>query len=126
MPWEKQFDIDEALQRAGETFWEKGYDATSMQDLMNAMGIQKGSFYGTYGSKKADRVLRAVPLERLMIETDSPYMTPVPHRSKRNEPAFVVHVAEAFAEKLELPQGEIEEMTTRAASQLFGFPVESD
>lgn len=51
MPWSKNFDVDEALLRAGETFWSKGYDATSMRDLLAAMGIQKGSFYDTYGSK---------------------------------------------------------------------------
>ncbi|MBV1857604.1 MAG: TetR/AcrR family transcriptional regulator [Nannocystaceae bacterium] len=51
MPWSKNFDVDEALLRAEETFWSKGYDATSMRDLLAAMGIQKGSFYDTYGSK---------------------------------------------------------------------------
>ncbi len=52
MPWKKQFDVEAALEKAGETFWANGYKATSMRDLMNVMGIQKGSFYDTYGSKK--------------------------------------------------------------------------
>ncbi len=52
MPWEKQFDVDVALQKAGETFWSHGYEATSVRDMLDAMGIQKGSFYDTYGSKK--------------------------------------------------------------------------
>lgn len=51
MPWEKQFNVDHALERAGEAFWSKGYKATSMRDLLVAMGIQKGSFYDTYNSK---------------------------------------------------------------------------
>jgi len=53
MPWEKNFDVDVALQKAGETFWSHGYEATSMRDLLEAMGIQKGSFYDTYGSKRS-------------------------------------------------------------------------
>lgn len=51
MPSSKNFDVDAALDRAGETFWSNGYEATSMRDLLLAMGIQKGSFYDTYGSK---------------------------------------------------------------------------
>ena len=59
MPWEKNFDVDVALQKAGETFWSRGYEATSVRDLLAAMGIQKGSFYATYGSKR-DAYLRAL------------------------------------------------------------------
>ena len=59
MPWEKNFDEDVALRRAGETFWTHGYDATSMTDLLDAMGIQKGSFYATFGSKR-DAYLRSL------------------------------------------------------------------
>lgn len=51
MPWKKQFDVDETLEKAGQAFWSEGYEATSMSDLLEAMGIQKGSFYNTYGSK---------------------------------------------------------------------------
>lgn len=59
MPWEKSFDIDEATDKATEVFWKKGYEATSMADLIDAMGINKGSLYNAFGSKKAlfDRAL---------------------------------------------------------------------
>lgn len=59
MPRHKNFDVDAALEKAAEVFWDKGYDATSMTDLLAAMGIQKGSFYDTYGSKR-DAYLRAL------------------------------------------------------------------
>jgi len=52
MPWEKSFDTDQAIDRATQVFWAKGYEATSLADLMNAMGINKGSFYNAFGSKK--------------------------------------------------------------------------
>jgi TatD DNase family protein len=78
----------------------------------------------TFGKGKADRVLKRVPRERLLLETDGPYMTPVPHRGKRNEPAWVVHVAEALAEKLEMPLPAVLDSTTRAAAELYGFPLE--
>lgn len=59
MPWEKNFDLDEATDRAIGVFWKKGYEATSMSDLVEGMGINKGSLYNAFGSKKAlfDRAL---------------------------------------------------------------------
>ncbi len=53
MPWEKQFDPDRALRKAMETFWARGYDATSMQDLVEGMGINRGSLYATFGDKRS-------------------------------------------------------------------------
>jgi TetR/AcrR family transcriptional repressor of nem operon len=53
MPWEKQFDPDHALQKAMEIFWARGYDATSMQDLVEGMGINRGSLYATFGDKRS-------------------------------------------------------------------------
>lgn len=52
MPWEKTFDADEALARAMEAFWARGYEATSMQDLVNCMGVNRGSLYATFGDKR--------------------------------------------------------------------------
>jgi TetR/AcrR family transcriptional repressor of nem operon len=51
MPWEKQFDRDQALDQAMHTFWAGGYESCSMETLLSAMGIQKGSFYSTFHSK---------------------------------------------------------------------------
>jgi TetR/AcrR family transcriptional repressor of nem operon len=59
MPSKPTFDVEETLRKAGETFWSSGYEATSMNDLLAAMGIQKGSFYNTYGSKR-DAYLSAI------------------------------------------------------------------
>ena len=52
MPWEKSFDLDDALARATQVFWAKGYEATSMADLVAGMGINKSSLYNAFGSKK--------------------------------------------------------------------------
>lgn len=52
MPWEKSFDLDEATDKAIKVFWKKGYEATSMSDLIEGMGINKGSLYNAFGSKK--------------------------------------------------------------------------
>jgi TetR/AcrR family transcriptional regulator, transcriptional repressor for nem operon len=51
MPWEKQFNEAEVLDKAQRAFWANGYDGTPMADLLDQMGIQKGSFYATFGSK---------------------------------------------------------------------------
>jgi len=53
MPRTKTFDEQEALQKAMHTFWKNGYHATSMQDLVDAMGINRASLYDTFGGKKA-------------------------------------------------------------------------
>ena len=52
MPWEKSFDLDDAVDCAIEVFWAKGFEATSMADLVDRMGIHKGSLYNAFGSKK--------------------------------------------------------------------------
>ena len=53
MPWEKQFDVDQALAKAMQAFWARGYEATSMQDLVTCMGLNRGSLYATFGDKRS-------------------------------------------------------------------------
>ena len=52
MPWEKRFDVDQTLNRAMEAFWAHGFEATSMQDLVDATGVNRASLYATYGDKR--------------------------------------------------------------------------
>lgn len=61
MPWNKQFDVDAAQRRARDLFWTNGYEATSIEDLLDAMGIGRSSFYATFGGKQ---LLYAAVLER--------------------------------------------------------------
>lgn len=80
------------------------------------------SFSGIVTFKNAralKEVAAAVPLDRLLIETDSPYLAPTPHRGKTNEPAFVVHVAEEIARLREMPVEAVAEATTRNFRRLF-------
>jgi TatD DNase family protein len=64
---------------------------------------------------------RYVPLDRLLIETDSPYLAPVPHRGKVNQPAWVSHVAQYVAELKEIPVENLGEITSRNFHQLFNI-----
>ena len=70
-------------------------------------------------NKKSPEVVAYAPLDRLLIETDSPYMAPVPHRGKRNEPAFVSDIAAKMAEIKNLPLEKILETTQANAEALF-------
>ncbi|MEO7743052.1 MAG: TatD family hydrolase [Usitatibacter sp.] len=80
------------------------------------------SFSGIVTFKNAaplKEVARRVPLERMLVETDSPYLAPVPHRGKTNEPAFVRHVAEEVARLREMPFEDIARATTENFFRLF-------
>ena len=64
-------------------------------------------------------IVKTVPLDHTLVETDSPYLAPVPHRGKRNEPAYVRHVAEKIAEIHGLSVKDVEEATTQNTMRLF-------
>ena len=72
-------------------------------------------------AKKPKEVAKDVPLDKLLIETDCPYLTPHPHRGKRNEPAYVKLVAEQIAELKGLTFDEVAAATTENAKRLFGI-----
>jgi TatD DNase family protein len=83
------------------------------------------SFSGTVTFKKADQIqasARLVDSDHLLVETDCPFLAPVPHRGKRNEPAYVRHVAEKVAQLRDIPLEILAQQTTQNACQLFGLP----
>ena len=84
----------------------------------------RGSFTGVITYKNAEAVRAAAKsqgLERLMIETDAPYLAPVPHRGKPNEPAYVRHTAEFCAGLFGVDKEEFAAVTTRNAREFFGL-----
>ena len=75
----------------------------------------------TFKKSHLPEVLPAVvPLDRIVLETDSPYMAPVPMRGKRNEPAFVVYVMQKLAESYQVSPDEVERRTNENVSRVFG------
>lgn len=90
------------------------------------LSLAKENFYFGIGgvltfknAKKLLNILPRIPKEKLIIETDGPYLTPTPHRGERNEPLYTTFVAEKMAEILEIPREEIEKITTQNALKLF-------
>jgi TatD DNase family protein len=80
------------------------------------------SFSGVLTFKKSDElraIARDVPLDRLLVETDAPFLAPVPYRGKRNEPAFVAATAKVLAEVKGMSEGELAALTTANALRLF-------
>ncbi len=75
----------------------------------------------TFKNSTAGEVIRYIPLDRLLVETDCPFMTPVPHRGKRNEPAYVYFVAQKIAEIKQISLEQVAEVTTGNVERLFGI-----
>lgn len=80
------------------------------------------SFCGNITYKKIDSindVVREIPLSKILLETDSPYLTPEPFRGKRNEPAYILEITKKVAEIKKIPLVEVEKKTTENAEKLF-------
>jgi TatD DNase family protein len=87
----------------------------------------KNFYYGIGGvitfknARKLINVYPKIPQEKLLIETDAPYLTPHPHRGERNEPSYTTFVANKMCELSAIPRAEIETLTSLNASRLFGI-----
>jgi len=93
------------------------------EDLLSL--ANDGFYFGIGGvvtfknAKKLINVLSKIPKDKLLIETDGPYLTPTPHRGERNEPIYTKYIAKKMSELLEMPLDEIENITTNNAIKLF-------
>lgn len=100
-------------------FWGARETADAALDMGFYLGVG-----GPVTFKKSEdlrALLAELPVDRLIVETDSPYLAPVPYRGKRNEPAYVVESARALAQVLNVDEGELADITTRNAQTLFRF-----
>ncbi len=94
--------------------WDMAKAAMDMNFMISISGIV------TFGNASALRdVVKQLPLDRMLIETDAPYLAPVPHRGKPNEPAFVAEVAHYIAELKQIPVETLVERTTENFFRLF-------
>ncbi len=93
--------------------------AQNAMDLNFYIGVTGPVTYKNAEEKR--QIIRQLPLERLLIETDSPFLTPVPHRGKRNEPAFVAYIADKIAEIHMTTREQVAKTTTSSAARLFGW-----
>lgn len=95
----------------------------SKEDVDKIRGV--GDFYFgingivTFKNSNLKSVLPAIGLDRMLLETDSPYLAPVPYRGKRNESAYIINIAGAIAETLGIPVEKVAEHTTYNAEKLF-------
>ncbi|HET6348452.1 MAG TPA: YchF/TatD family DNA exonuclease [Candidatus Krumholzibacteria bacterium] len=79
----------------------------------------------TYRNARLAETVAALPIERIVLETDSPYLTPHPWRGKRNEPAFVAHVLRTIARAKNMTVAEVDRITTRNYLDAMGLPSEA-
>ncbi len=91
--------------------------------------VERGYYVGlagnvTYKNSRTAEVLEILDPERILVETDAPYLSPQAVRSKRNEPKYVVHTARFVAERIGMGEEEFGALTSRNARNVFGLPLE--
>lgn len=95
---------------------QEAFEAMQLGDFLIGIG---GTL--TYKNSKVPEVARAVGLDRIVLETDSPYLAPIPHRGHRNEPAYTADTARFLAGLLGISPEDVAEVTTRNAEKLLGI-----
>ncbi|MDP8917315.1 MAG: TatD family hydrolase [Pseudomonadota bacterium] len=104
----------------------------SSGETLARVGVELGlyvSFSGILTFRNSDEIRRiaaAVPRDRLLVETDAPYLAPVPYRGKTNEPAFVAHTAHVLAQTIGVTDTEIAQITTANFYRLFSKAAAAD
>lgn len=104
----------------------------SSGEKLAQVGVELGlyvSFSGILTFKNSEdirRIAAQVPQDRLLVETDAPYLAPVPYRGKTNEPAYVAHTAKTLAEVIGMTETEVAELTTANFYRLFSKAVSAD
>ena len=91
-------------------------EAMELGDFMIGVG---GTL--TYKNSKVPEVVKAIGIDRVVLETDSPYLAPIPHRGRRNEPSYTADTAQFLANLLEMPLEEVAKTTTENAEKLLGI-----
>lgn len=122
---------DDVQRILAETSGVRGVIHCFTGDAAHAEGYLSLGFYVSFSGiltfPKGENVreaARAVPIERTLVETDAPFLAPIPHRGQRNEPAYVAHVAAALAPLKELSEADVRRITARNARSLFRLPTE--
>lgn len=100
----------------------------TIEDAGNLLDL---GFYFTFGglitfNHDFDEIIRFIPLERILLETDAPFVAPVPYRGKRNEPAYVIETAKQVAEIKKLPFEKIASQTSENAEKVLGRLLSAD
>ncbi len=118
-------EMTEVLRRRGQTVRGVLHCFTGGDELFEA-GLEAGWFFSfggvvTFKSFAGGSQVRRVPWDRLMLETDSPYLAPVPMRGRRNEPAFVRHACAVIADLRGATFDETAERTTRSSLEFYGL-----
>ncbi|NIA30978.1 MAG: YchF/TatD family DNA exonuclease [Actinobacteria bacterium] len=124
-------EILTVIREHGKNGWQGVFHCFAGDQYMADQVLEMGfhiSFTGniTFKNYRRTDVVNHVPLEKLLVETDCPFLTPVPHRGKRNEPAFVHFVAQKIAEIKGVPVNEVARITTANAVNLFAMNIEDE